>query len=177
MLDPGQITRYLLDSNPDDYDHPLPCFMCGRRMLYRGGRFCCERCRDFYDAGNNPGDLQTEIAYRWGDLQPMQLGAAGFLIACAHCRKEFDSKGLRCCSTECERAYCEQQDNLAVLAAVGIEPATKRKCEHCDAPIPTWRNGRRVSGKVKFCSRKCRQQAFRDDKTRPGYHPSRRPVL
>lgn len=50
----------------------------------------------------------------------------GFYIKCAHCRKEFESHGLRCCSTECERAYCARQANLAVMAEAGMEPATKR---------------------------------------------------
>ena len=160
MLDPGQITRWALESNSDADDHTtLPCFMCGRSMLYRDARFCCDRCRNFYDAGNDPD--RPAISYHWRDGLPMRPGPDGFLIACAHCRKEFNSRGLRCCSTECERAHFERQDNLMVLAAVGIEPATKQKCEHCEAPIPAWRKGRRVSGKVKFCSRKCQQQSFR----------------
>jgi hypothetical protein len=146
-------------------------------MLYRGGRFCCDRCRDYYDAGNNPGSLHTETAYRWRDKKPMSPSVGGFLISCAHCRKEFDSKGLRCCPATCERAFCQRQDNLTTLAAAGMAPAIKRQCEQCSGQIPAWRNGRRVSGKVKFCSRSCRQQAFRDDKSGAGHHPSRRPIL
>lgn len=180
MLDPSQIARLLLDHNPDDHDHALPCFMCGRRLLYRGSRFCCDRCRDFYDAGNDPGSLRTKITYTRRDGTPMQPGAEGFLMSCAHCRKEFESRGLRCCSPACETAYREQQDNLATLAAAGIEPATKRKCENenCDALIPTWRKGRRVLSTARFCSAKCRQTTFRrNGKLAPDYHPSRKPVL
>ena len=28
------------------------CFQCGYGMMYRNSRFCSDRCRDFYDAGN-----------------------------------------------------------------------------------------------------------------------------
>ena len=105
------------------------CFMCARGMLYRGSRFCSDRCRDYYDEGN-PGHLQDwrhpVITYRTR-------------IPCAHCRKEFDSKGLRCCSSECERAYKDRKDNLAVMAEAGIEAKAKRQCEQCGAVIPQWR--------------------------------------
>jgi len=38
-----------------------------------------------------------------------------------------------------------------VMAEVGIQPIAKRKCECCDAAIPKWRNGRRVSRATRFC--------------------------
>jgi hypothetical protein len=201
MLDPTQIGRWALASNSDAGDCALPCFACGRNMPIGHGRFCSDRCREFYDAGGDltpdrdcldippdgwlvvAGPPGTEIGSRYyaDVLGPapaaMARWGAGFLIACAHCRQEFESKGLRCCSSNCECAYSERQDNLKVLAAAGIEVATKRQCEHCGAPIPPWRNGRRVSRKVKFCSRKCQQQAFRDDKSGGSHTPSRGPVL
>ena len=58
----------------------------------------------------------------------MRAGKEGFYINCAHCNKEFESKGLRCCSKECEKAYRERQDNLATLAEAGIEAAPKKRC-------------------------------------------------
>jgi endogenous inhibitor of DNA gyrase (YacG/DUF329 family) len=86
-------------------------------MMYRGNRFCSERCRDYYDAGN-PGDaqdwLRPDIIYYDRDGRPMKMTTQGFLIPCAHCQKEFDSKSLRSFSPECERRYRERQDNLAV---------------------------------------------------------------
>jgi hypothetical protein len=91
----------------------------------------------------------------------MKMGPHGFIISCANCRKDFDSKGLRCCSTECERQYTEREVNLAVMAEVGIEPAAKRACLECGARIPTWRNGRKVSSATRFCSPKCAQKARR----------------
>ena len=91
----------------------IPCFVCGHTFVFKGprralnGNFCSLRCQDWYDAGNAP------ITYRWRD--DMQKTADGFKISCAHCRKDFESKGLRCCSGECERSYREREANLAVM--------------------------------------------------------------
>ena len=143
----------------------VACFVCGRTFMYRGrrgdlnSRFCSLRCQDWHDAGNEP--IGEEIVYRWRDGRPMKKGSNGFYIDCAHCRKEFESFGLRCCSPECERGYSEREHNLAVMAEAGIEGATKRQCEVCSAAIPKWRNGRMVSRKTRFCSPKCRKRAGR----------------
>lgn len=32
------------------------CFVCGRSMIYRGRRFCTERCREAFDDGFRPHD-------------------------------------------------------------------------------------------------------------------------
>jgi hypothetical protein len=136
----------------------VPCFVCGYTFVYRGrrgelnGRFCSLRCQEWYDAGGAP---PKEPAFS------MRRGKEGFYITCAHCQKEFESKGLRCCSKECERAYCERQDNLKVMAEAGIEAAPKKRCAApgCDAIIPKWKNGRKVSARVTFCSPKCRLKA------------------
>jgi hypothetical protein len=140
------------------------CFMCGVGMMYRGNRFCSDRCREFYDTGNAGYEQdwrRPEIVYRDRAGSPMKMGPRGFIIPCAHCRKEFDSRGLRCCSPECEHAYREREDNLAVLAKVGIEVSAKRACLECGVRIPTWRNGRKVSSATRFCSPKCAQRAKR----------------
>jgi hypothetical protein len=155
-------------ARPTTQHNIVPCFVCGYTFVYKGrrddlnGHFCSMRCQEWYDAGNAPISDQR-IVYRYRDARPMKSGSKGFYIACAHCRKEFESLGLRCCSAECERTHRERRDNFAVMAEVGIE--TSRKC-HCAAPgcsviIPTWKNGRRVSSKVAFCSPKCRQRAHR----------------
>jgi hypothetical protein len=140
------------------------CFMCGVGMMYRGNRFCSEQCREYY-ADGAPGFeqdwLRPEIVYRDRTGAPMKMGPHGFMIACAHCRKEFDSKGLRCCSPKCEHAYRERQDNLAVLAEVGEAPVAKRGCLQCGMRIPTWRKGRKVSSATRFCTPKCAQRAKR----------------
>src|SRR6516164_6391632 len=126
----------------------IPCWACGFTFVYRGrrndlnGNFCSRRCQDWHDAQNGP--VSNEIVYRWRDSKPMPMGPKGFYIDCAHCQKEFESLGLLCCSVECERGYREQEENLAVMAEVGIEPAAKRRCEapRCNNIIPKWRNGR-----------------------------------
>ena len=106
------------------------CFMCGTGMMYRGSRFCSLRCRDFYDDGV-PGH---DHDWRRPKLGPMSHWA--FRIDCACCSKPFDSKGLRCCSTGCERSYRDRDANLAVMAEVGIEPSAKRSCVECGGRIP-----------------------------------------
>jgi hypothetical protein len=92
---------------------------------------------------------------------PMRRGSKGFYIACKHCNKEFESKGLRCCSQDCERAYRESQERRAVMKEAGIEATGRRMCERigCDRPIPKWKNGRQVSSKVRFCSDLCRKRS------------------
>jgi hypothetical protein len=126
----------------------VKCFMCGLGMVYRGSRFCSQRCRDYYDDGA-PGFAQD-----W--LQPkinygMRMGPHGFYIHCANCQKEFESKGLRCCSVSCERQLGERD----------VEAAPRRRCAQCGVRIPTWRKGRRVSKATRFCSSKCSKKAKR----------------
>jgi len=138
------------------------CFSCGYSMTYRGSRFCSERCRDWFDDGNPSfEDQRSPMVYRWRDGRLMSAGRYGFYIACAGCHKEFESLGLRCCTPDCERAYRERQDNLAIMAEVGDTPKEKRRCAHpeCDRPIPKWRNGRQVRSDTRFCSPKCANRA------------------
>jgi hypothetical protein len=133
------------------------CFSCGQSMIYRGpqgddnGRFCSSRCREWYDAGNPPYDpnYASKSNPRWYSLL---MGQHGFLINCASCGRQFDSKGLR------GRQYRERKDNAAIMAEVGMEAAVKRKCEECGGPIPNWRNGRRVSKATRFCSPACQRR-------------------
>jgi hypothetical protein len=170
---------------PDD--RIIPCFACGHMMIYKGrrsdlnGRFCSMDCQDWYDAGNNsippnrysvplrdyrviagPPDLEIGSSYYggiFGDREDagMKPTTDGFCIHCAHCAKEFESLGQRCCSPKCERGHRERQENLAVMAEVGIAPAVKRRCANpeCGARIPAWRRGRKVSSATRFCSPKC----------------------
>jgi hypothetical protein len=159
------------------------CFACGRGMTYRGNRFCSTRCRDWYDAGNPSFTEQQEYTRRisqapgpWrliagppGAETPhmpraMRRGRVGFYINCANCQKEFESKGLRCCSAECEKRYRKREDNLRTMAEVGIKPAQKRHCEGCGVVIPKWRNGRRVRANAQYCSPRCAQRAARERK-------------
>jgi len=166
------------------------CFMCRTGMMYRGSRFCSDRCRNFYDAGEpeqdwlhrpKPENLPlTELKVIAGP-PGIELGAcchrllfgdrpvtpmkrtAGNMIRCAGCGQEFDSKGLRCCSTDCERRYKERQENFATMAKAGIEPAPKRRCTNpdCANTIPKWTNGKRTPSSRRFCGPKCAQRARR----------------
>lgn len=133
------------------------CFSCGRPLASNTGRrFCSGPCRDWFDAGYPPYTEPDQTA-----TYSLPVDQDGFDIPCAACGTVFPSKGLRCCSTECERRYREQQDNRAVLTEVGQQPAPKRQCAECGATIPTWRNGRRVRSGTQFCSKACSKAAER----------------
>lgn len=181
------IERDILKANDCSSPDTTKCFSCDHSILYRGSRFCSDRCRAWYDDGNpgfdqdwlqprkladaplsdlkviaGPPDLPVGSAYYdqvFG--KPMTAVARrtrnGYLISCAHCRKEFDSTGLRCCSTTCERKYREREESRKLLAEAGIETAPKRVCENCGGIIPKWQNGRLVSSAKRFCSDRCRQ--------------------
>jgi hypothetical protein len=154
------------------------------------GRFCSMRCQEWFDDGNPGHERQQEhdrklltksvadfrvVAGPPGleagapyyatvfpkDFKFTPMRREGFYIACKHCNKEFESKGLRCCSKECENAYREAEERRAKLKEAGIEPTAKRQCEclGCDRTIPKWKNGRQVSAKVRFCSDLCRKRA------------------
>ena len=166
----------------------VPCFACGATYIYKGrrgdlnGRFCSMRCQGAFDAGFTPAaDPPADTLTGWqvaagGEIGtdyyaglfkrtpiPMKRTADGFKIACAGCQKEFESKGLRCCSDACERRYRERQANLALMAEVGIEPTKKRPCAApgCSSTIPKWRKGRQVSAATRFCSPACQKRAKR----------------
>jgi hypothetical protein len=157
----------------------VDCFTCGRSFLFKqptgddSGRFCSFRCRDGYDAGAprfDPG-YASKTNPRWYSLP---MGPRGFLISCFGCGKRFDSIGLRCCSTECERTYRRREEAIDVMAEVGIDRPTKRKCGGCGGDIPNWRKGRRVSKAVRFCSPSCGKQHAKNLRMAPD---SPNPVL
>lgn len=153
------------------------CFVCGVRRTLRFRRFCSERCRDAYDGGY-PGHEQDWLRpamapiYRDSAGHRMWSTATGFLIRCAGCQKEFDSKGLKYCSPDCGRRDRERQGNLAVMAEVGVEPKAKRLCQApgCGATIPQWTKGKRTRSSQRFCSSKCasRVRAAKIDKSTAG---------
>ena len=145
----------------------VACFSCGRTYVYKGRHAMLSLAH------------RSPVAPSVGWLELLHLLTAGIAcvipilathaaepaikIDCANCRKEFESLGLRCCSKECERALNERKANEATMAEVGMEAAPKRRCAApgCDALIPKWKNGRKVSSRVTFCSPKCRIKAHR----------------
>jgi hypothetical protein len=139
----------------------IACRSCGYAFPYKerradlNGRFCSVRCQDWFDAGN-PAPL--ERGHYGAAMRPTR---EGFMIRCASCRQEFESRGLRCCSADCERRCRERQDNLAVMAEAGVEATPRKGCAdpECRARIPTWRNGRKVSSSTRFCSPICARRA------------------
>jgi|SRR5215467_2022596 len=133
------------------------CFACGREYSYRhidgddSSRFCSAPCRESYEDGwPRYESLDTRRCYS------LRMGKDGFLIHCAGCGQEFDSKGMRCCSLKCEQVYRLKQE-------VADRPfrAVKRKCLECGNDIPNWRKGRRVSKATRFCSDRCAANARR----------------
>jgi endogenous inhibitor of DNA gyrase (YacG/DUF329 family) len=128
---------------------------------------------------NTSGEISPVETYDplAGSRQPSRgikrRGSSGFVIACLGCDREFDSTGLRCCSTDCERRYLKRCENEQLMASVGMERPVKRKCEApgCGRDIPNWRNGRRVSKATKFCSTRCKQAAYAKKATQVGDGP------
>lgn len=169
----------------DDRAKPRPasniggCFLCGRSYLLQPAegdgstRFCGARCRETYDAGAHPFvELNVFAVPHWriiaGPAPPYMPGAMrqtrqGCLTNCRNCKREFESKGLRCCSVECERGLKDKADDVAIMAEVGDAPAGKRKCEQCGGTIPNWigegTRRRRTPKSRRYCSARCRGKA------------------
>jgi hypothetical protein len=147
------------------------CLACGRSHSGRDGEWCSPRCRDA-SANGWPRYRPVEVKYfdlRW---RPMVAKGDGWEIACRCCGGEFVSKGLRCCTPDCERLLRQREEKAAVLAEVGIEPSAKRTCQApgCIAVIPRFSGvgkGRRaVRNDVRFCSEKCRKRTGRQGSDR-----------
>ena len=140
----------------------IACFSCGRSFLYSAttandfGRFCSARCREWFDAGN-PAHRPLDTS----KLFNLPIGPHGFLISCAGCNNRFDSKGLRCCSPDCERRLGRKRELDAVLKEDPFR-VVKRKCAGCGGDIPNWRNGRRVSSSTRFCNAVCQRKAAKN---------------
>jgi hypothetical protein len=144
----------------------LDCLACGRSFCACDGGFCSIRCRAAYDVG---WPVYEPPVIRYG----MPKGRHGFLIDCAGCHKQFDSKGLRCCSPDCEQRYQHKQKLEADLAGAAFR-VVKRKCAAfgCRVEIPNWRNGRLV--RARFCSPRCQKRTVR---SAIGHPDSPQPLL
>jgi hypothetical protein len=167
------------------------CFSCGRSFMYRpaqgddSGRFCSVRCREWFDAGNpayEPPDFKNLYSTTWHHVagpdadympRPMKMGPHGFIINCAGCQKEFDSRGLRCCSPACEKEARRKEELEKELKDYPFRSA-KRPCQHCGGPIPNWRAGRRVSSRARFCTEKCGQKSRLGDSPKTRISTSKR---
>jgi hypothetical protein len=141
-----------------EHDAIRDCFACDRSFINGYGPFCSENCRDAFDEGF-PAYQPVAVRYTWLDGRPMPISGDGFLIACRGCGKDFSSRGLRCCTPDCERKFLERQEVVAIMAEAGMERAVKRKCEVCGADIPRYtgigKARRLVSARRITCSPKC----------------------
>jgi hypothetical protein len=101
-----------------------PCFICGRSFVDGDGRFCSSNCPVAFDDGFPPYEASV-IDYG------MKPRGRGFLIDCAKCRRPFESRGLRCCSNNCERDLRQKQELDVELAGHPFREI-KRKCADAD---------------------------------------------
>jgi hypothetical protein len=155
------IERDILDRNARPTHHSPTCLGCGRSYKGRDDRFCSPTCRAGFDLGL-PAYAPADLERCYG----LPKGPHGFWIQCAHCRRRFDSRGLRCCSAECDRDLRLKREIDAELADDPFR-VIKRKCECCGGPIPNWRKGRKVSTATKFCSSRCRDRHRRNANLAP----------
>ena len=145
---------------------PTKCFACAASFTYRkdpvdgrNGRFCSQRCQAAYDIG---------VVHKPMSNRLMRARGAGFALDCAFCKHEFSSKGLRCCSPECETKLRDRQRSEAELASLGLTAdqsdfkTRRRPCLVCGSLIPLFRKGRAVSKSAKFCSPRCTRRGARN---------------
>ena len=98
------------------------CFSCGRSFMGRrleNGRFCSTRCREWFDA--DPAYDPSYASKANSSWYSLPMGKHGLLVPCTNCGKTFDSKGLRCCSTECERGLARRREIDQLRAEAGVE--------------------------------------------------------
>jgi hypothetical protein len=147
---------------------PQNCFVCGRAYCRGEDRFCSPTSRIAFDGGfppYSPAPISTGVQWHMVAGPPVLIPrdfstrGDGCMIACEGCQREFVSRGLRCCSVECERKHKQQLEIAAAVAEVGLEIAPKRKCETCGGAIPRWRAGKAVRKTTRFCSKKCSKRA------------------
>jgi hypothetical protein len=163
----------LLQNPPlSEFVDTLTCWSCGTRFNKGhdvcADRFCSERCRDWFDRGGPRFGEPARGHGTWRVIAGRDPGylpsIEGFAITCLSCDQSFASKGLRCCSTECERKHRERAEIRAALTEAGIKPSAKRrKCECCGGNIPRFRGTgkarRAVRQDARFCSPACAKKA------------------
>jgi hypothetical protein len=164
------IAKALTDpSGSQSHHQSKTCFQCGRGFS-RGvqpdddrangnGRLCSLRCVEACDSGF-PSSEPERPKYS------LPILGQGFAIQCAHCQQTFSSKGLRCCSAECERQLRGAQSVKAAMAEAGMERLfVNRKCAApgCRNDIPRYVGvGKmRRESRTRFCSAACQRRARR----------------
>jgi hypothetical protein len=182
MSSAGKLARQILDDRAKPRPAPRVggCFLCGRSYSPQPAagdastRFCNIKCRGAYDAGTALAvEPNPFVVDQWRVIAgpppghmpkaPRMMGRHGFYIDCCHCKREFESRGLRCCSAECARALKSRAEAVAIVAEVGGELAAKRKCECCGGEIPNWTGEgfkrHRTRKSQRYCSARCQRKA------------------
>jgi hypothetical protein len=182
MSSVGKLARQILDDRAKPRPAPRVgcCFLCGRSYSTQSldgdssTQFCSAKCRGAYDAGIALAvEPNPFVVDQWRVIAgpppgrmpkaPRMMGRHGFYIDCLHCKREFESRGLRCCSAECGRALKSRADTAATMAEVGMVLIEKRKCESCGGDIPNWTGEgfkrHRTRKSQRYCSARCQRKA------------------
>ena len=120
------------------------CLACGR-SYHGSSRFCSTNCVTAWD-NEVPAYKPLEMPY------DLPKGPNGFIISCSNCGRRFDSKGLRCCSQQCEKEF-QKQDGERKRRNNVVSPFSRaHRCVRCNEPLRVQLRGR----KRKTCSTRCR---------------------
>ena len=117
----------------------IDCFSCGRSIIYKGpqgddsGRFCHQRCREWFDAGNPP----------YAPVNVSSVPIRDWKVICRPARGEI---GVVYYGPILEpEARRRGQTKPAEL----IRP--RRPCQRCGSSLPVWVKGKAVRKSVKYC--------------------------
>jgi hypothetical protein len=117
-----KIAADILKTEPRKRSYPT-CSTCGREFTPKSdvaGRFCSQRCVDLHDIGYTPQPNPESVATRL-HAKADAIGPAWIHDQLRELRDYIN--GLRCCSTECERALAEvrSQGRVASVSELGRE--------------------------------------------------------
>jgi hypothetical protein len=118
----------------------VDCFACGRAFLYKGpsgddsGRFCHQRCREWFDAGNPPYAPVNVSSVPIRDWKVV-AGPPGVNLGASYYGPILDRK----------RPLRRGQTEPGEL----IRP--RRPCQRCGSSLPVWVKGKAVRKSVKYC--------------------------
>ena len=101
-------------------------------------------------------ELIREHARRLDDpfRNSLKFGPNGQYRMCDLCGGTFESRGLRLCP-DCYEIRKQQpgfDDDKSFVSTAGKVTFDHRICLWCGAPIERFRDGRKISGRVMFCS-------------------------
>ena len=138
------------------------CRACGYGFLKSAHRECCSaRCAEYLAAGYPDKAAQGRLDDPFRDHS--RSGPVGQFIACRGCGLTFESRGLRYCP-DCYQVLGDSVERKILSAAA--RPVRKQSCQRCGGDLPTYRpTGKKVQASNLYCSKRCRQRAWRDRET------------